>query len=49
MHIAALAAAALAVGTALVAGLFLRRTGTGSPPEREPGAEPEVAMEAVSP
>jgi MFS transporter, DHA2 family, multidrug resistance protein len=47
MQVAAVAAAAVALGTALLAALFLRRTGTGSPPERELEAEPNVAMEAA--
>jgi DHA2 family multidrug resistance protein-like MFS transporter len=49
MQIAALAAAAVALGTALLAALFLRRTGTGPPPERELAAESEGAMEAAWP
>jgi MFS transporter, DHA2 family, multidrug resistance protein len=49
MQVAALAAAAVALGTALLAALFLRRTGSGPPPESEPAAEPEGAMEAAWP
>jgi DHA2 family multidrug resistance protein-like MFS transporter len=49
MQVAALAAAAVALGAALLAALFLRRTGTGPPPERELAAEPEDAMEAARP
>ena len=49
MQVAALTAAAVALGTALLAALFLRRTGSGPPPERELAAEPEGAMEAAWP
>jgi MFS transporter, DHA2 family, multidrug resistance protein len=49
MQVAAVAAAGVALGTALVAALFLRRTGTGPPPERAVAAEQEAAMEAAGP
>jgi MFS transporter, DHA2 family, multidrug resistance protein len=49
MQVAAVAAAAVALGTALVAAVFLRRRGSGAPPERPLEAEPDAAMEAASP
>jgi DHA2 family multidrug resistance protein-like MFS transporter len=47
MQVAAVAAAAVALGTALLAALFLRRAGTRSPPEHEVVTEPDVAVEAA--
>jgi MFS transporter, DHA2 family, multidrug resistance protein len=47
MQVAAVAAAVVALGTALVAVLFLRRTGTGPPPERGLTPEADAAMEAA--
>jgi MFS transporter, DHA2 family, multidrug resistance protein len=49
MQIAAVAGAGVALGTALLAALFLRRTGSGPPQEREDAAEPDAAMEAARP
>jgi DHA2 family multidrug resistance protein-like MFS transporter len=49
MQVAAVAAAAVALGTALVAAVFLRRRGSGGPPERPLEAAPDAAMEAASP
>jgi MFS transporter, DHA2 family, multidrug resistance protein len=46
MHVAAFVAAAVALGTALVAAVFLRRTGTASASDLAP--EHEVAFEAAS-
>jgi MFS transporter, DHA2 family, multidrug resistance protein len=45
MQVAAVAAAAVALGTALLAALFLRRTGTAEPPWRPAGAGSEPAVE----
>jgi MFS transporter, DHA2 family, multidrug resistance protein len=45
MQVAAIAGAAVAVGTAILAAVFLRRTGTGPTPEPELAADPEVAVE----
>jgi DHA2 family multidrug resistance protein-like MFS transporter len=49
MQVAAVAATAVALGTALLAALFLRRTGMGSPPEGSVTAERDVAAEGARP
>jgi DHA2 family multidrug resistance protein-like MFS transporter len=44
MQVAALAGAAVAILTAIVAGIMLRRTGSGSPRDEPVGELPETAM-----
>jgi DHA2 family multidrug resistance protein-like MFS transporter len=46
MQVAAVVGAAVAIATAIVAGVVLRRTGTGSP-GREPPTTPDPAVEAI--
>jgi DHA2 family multidrug resistance protein-like MFS transporter len=48
LQVAAVAGAAIAVATAVLAVLFLRRPGAGAPPERAE-TPPEEAVEAVAP
>jgi MFS transporter, DHA2 family, multidrug resistance protein len=48
LQVAAVAGAAIAVATAVLAVLFLRRTGAGPPPERAE-TQPDAAVEAVGP
>jgi DHA2 family multidrug resistance protein-like MFS transporter len=45
MRVAALVAAAVALGTALLAAIFLRQRGTRTPPERPRAPEAELAIE----
>jgi MFS transporter, DHA2 family, multidrug resistance protein len=47
MQVASLAAAAVALGTAVVAAVYLRRAGTGSPPVQDLAEAPDVAVEAA--
>jgi DHA2 family multidrug resistance protein-like MFS transporter len=47
MQLAAVVAAAVAVGTAVLAALFLPRVGVGSPPEQSRGADSDAAVEAA--
>jgi hypothetical protein len=47
MQVAALAGAVVAIVTAIVAGVLLRRTGSGSPRGEPAGELPEAAIEAV--
>jgi MFS transporter, DHA2 family, multidrug resistance protein len=47
MQVAALAGAAVALATAFLAAVLLRRTGTGSPPEREIATDVDVAVEGA--
>jgi DHA2 family multidrug resistance protein-like MFS transporter len=49
LQIAALTGAAVAVATALMAAIFLRRTRTGPPPERRASSERDAAVGAAAP
>ena len=49
LQVASVAAAAVALGTAVIAAVYLRRAGTGSPPAPDASEAPDVAVEAARP